>query len=78
MTKAGHRLIAAAREARLSLVRRAIKIANQQEIEKNWDMGQARTCLVCGEVFLTKKYLRMHRAKHRNKPEMTCEKTGTT
>lgn len=46
--------------------------------EKNWDMGQARTCLVCGDILLTKKDLRIHRAKHRNKMEMSCAETVTT
>lgn len=54
--------------------------------EEEWDIGQARTCSVCPEVFLTKKDLHIHRASHRNKfafanghkREITCEKTVTT
>lgn len=62
------------------------KTLGQLHREKEWDMGQARTCLICGDVLLTKKNLRIHRAKHRNKlaftptnkMEVTCEKTVTT
>lgn len=73
MTKTGRRLIAAAKEAVASA-----REHGQRAVFKNWDMGQARTCLVCGDVFLTRKYLRIHRANHRKKTEVLCEKTVTT
>lgn len=71
MTQLGRRLIAAAKE----VVSQA-RLHGQQAVLKDWDMGQARTCLVCGDVFLTKKDLHIHCANHRT--EMLCEKTVTT
>lgn len=71
MTQLGRFLIAAAKES-VSLAR----LHGQQSVKKNWDMGQARTCLICGDIFLTRKDLRIHRANHRM--EMSCEKTVTT
>lgn len=73
MKQLGRRLIAAEKEG-LALV----KERRQRLILKDWDMGQARTCLVCGDSFLTRKNLRIHRANHRNKTEVICEKTVTT
>lgn len=54
------------------------KTLEQLRREKEWDMGQARTCLVCGDVFLTRKNLRIHRANHRKRTEMLCEKIVIT
>lgn len=70
MTKLGRQLIAAAKGS-VALAR----LHGQQAVEKNWDMGQARTCLNCEDIFLTKKDLRIHRAKH---TEIKCVKTATT
>lgn len=72
MTKLGRRLIAAAKEAVLMA-----REHRQYEALVNWGMGQARTCLVCGDILLTKKDLRIHRANH-SRTETLCEKTVTT
>lgn len=72
MTQAGRRLIAAAKENAAS-----IRAHAQEAVAINWDMGQARTCLNCGGIFLTKKNLRIHRAIHRT-TETKCARTATT